>query len=88
MILSTMTNTTDKKSKKKDTVIESKNLENMLSTIGKNDMKSFREYIEENDKTVSKLTTEVTYGYGITPNIYTKDVNNKITQINPSSLTH
>ena len=86
MILSTMTNTTDKKSKKKDTVIESKNLENMLSTIGKNDMKSFREYIEKNDKKVSKLTTEVTYGYGITPNIYTRDVNNKITQINPSSL--
>ena len=86
MILSTMTNTTDKKSKKKDTVIESKNLENMLSTIGKNDMKSFREYIEKNDKKVSKLTTEVTYGYGITPNIYTRNVNNKITQINPSSL--
>ena len=86
MILSTMTNTTDKKSKKKDTIVESKNLENMLSTIGKNDMKSFREYIEKNDKKVSKLTTEVTYGYGITPNIYTKDVNNKVTQINPSSL--
>ena len=86
MILSTMTNTTNKKSKKKDTIIESKNLENMLSTVGKNDMKSFREYIEKNNKKVSSLTTEVTYGYGITPNLYTKDVNNKITQINPSSL--
>ena len=86
MILSTMTNTTKKKSKKKDTIVESKNLENMLSTIGKNDMKSFREYIEKEDKTVSKLTTEVTYGYGITPHIYTRDVNNIITEINPSSL--
>ena len=86
MILSTMTNTTNKKSKKKDTVVESKNLENMLSTIGKNDMKSFKEYIEENNKKVNKLTTEVTYGYGITPNIYTRDINNKITEINPSSL--
>ena len=86
MILSTMTNTTDKKSKKKDTIVESKNLENMLSTIGKNDMKSFKKYIEKENKKVNKLTTEVTYGYGITPNIYTKDINNKITQINPSSL--
>ena len=86
MILSTMTNTTDKKSKNKDVVIESKNLENMLSTIGKNDMKAFKEYIEKEDKKVSKLTTEVTYGYGVTPNIYTRDINNKITQINPSSL--
>ena len=86
MILSTMTNTTNKKSKKKDTVVESKNLENMLSTIGKNDMKSLKEYIEEKNKNVNKLTTEVTYGYGITPNIYTRDINNKITEINPSSL--
>ena len=86
MILSTMTNTTDKKAKKKGAVVESKNLENMLSTIGKNDMKSFKKYIEKEDKKVSKLTTEVTYGYGITPNLYTRDVNNKITQINPSSL--
>ena len=86
MFLSTMTNTTDKKSKKKGAVVESKNLENMLSTIGKNDMKSFKKYIEQEEKKVSKLTTEVTYGYGVTPNIYTKDVNNKVTQINPSSL--
>ena len=86
MFLSTMTNTTDKKSKNKDSVVESKNLENMLSTIGKNDMKSFKKYIEQENETVSKLATEVTYGYGITPNIYTRDINNKITQINPSSL--
>ena len=86
MLLSTMTNTTKKKSKKNDTIIESKNLENMLSTVGKNDMKSFKEYIEDNKEKVDSLTTSVTYGYGITPNIYTRDVNNKIIQINPSSL--
>lgn len=86
MFLSTMTNTTNKKSKNKDSVVESKNLENMLSTIGKNDMKSFKKYIEKENKKVSKLTTEVTYGYGVTPNIYTRDINSKITQINPSSL--
>ena len=86
MLLSTMTNTTDKKAKEKDTVLESKNLENMLSSVGKNDMKSFKKYIEENDKKVKSLTTNVSYGYSVVPNIYTKDVNNKLTQINPSSL--
>ena len=86
ILLSTMSNKKDKKKTKKNTVVESKNLENMFSAIGKNDMTSFKKYIEKEDKKVKSLTTNVSYTYSVTPNIYTKDLNGKITQINPSDL--
>ena len=85
LLLSTVTNKKEKKVKK-NTVTEVKNLEKMFSSIGKNDMKSFKHYIEDNQKEVDKMTTRIRYQYSVVPNIYTTDVNNKVTRINPSDV--
>jgi len=69
-----------------DGITESKNIENMFSSVGKNDMKSFKEYIEANNKIVNTLTKNINMGYSITPYIYTRNINNKIERINPSSV--
>ena len=86
LILSTISPQDEKKKTKKNTVTEVKNLEKMFSSIGKNDMKSFKSYIEKNSDKVGKMTTHIRYEYSVVPNIYTTDVNNKVTKINPSSV--
>lgn len=86
LILSIVTPEKDEKELPKGTIREVKNLEKMFASIGKNDMKSFKSYIEEHDKEVKSMTTNVRYEYSVVPNIYTTDVNKKITKINPSSI--
>ncbi len=86
ILLSTVTNKDSKENKKKNTVVEVKNLEKMFSSIGKNDIKSFKRHIERNQKEVDKMTTNIRYQYSVVPNIYTNDINNNITKINPSEL--
>ena len=49
----------------------------MLTTINqkvdKNDLKSFKEYIEKDNK-LKNYTTDVKYGYNITMNLYKNDL--------------
>ena len=70
----------------KGKITETKNLETMLSSVGKNDIRSFKQYIEKNQKKIDKITTNIDYTYSVTPNIYGKDLNNKIIRMNPSSV--
>ncbi|MBR3210875.1 MAG: ATP-binding cassette domain-containing protein [Bacilli bacterium] len=86
LLLSTVTDKDSKKTKKKNTVVEVKNLEKMFSSIGKNDMKSFKSYLDDHSKEVNDMTTHVRYEYSVAPNIYTEDVNHNITRINPSDI--
>ncbi len=67
-------------------VSETKNIEKMFSSVGKNDMKSFKRYIEDRTSKVSQMTTYVSYQYEVIPNIYTRDVTNKVFRLNPSSV--
>ena len=69
-------------------VLESQNIANIFASIGTNDLKSFKEYMEKNQEEVDKYVKRVDYGYNITPNIYTKDYKNELLKANPSdSLT-
>ena len=86
IILSTITSEDDKKKQKDNTVVEVKNLEKMFASVGKNDMKSFKAYIESHSEEVDEMTTHIRYEYSVVPNIYTVDVNQKITRINPSNV--
>ena len=67
-------------------VSETKNIEKMFSSVGKNDIKTFRAYIEERSSKVKEMTTYVQYKYIVSPNIFTKDVNKKILRVNPSNI--
>ena len=83
ILLSTVTKDDSKSENGKD-VVETKNIEKMFNSVGKNDIKSFKKYIEEHSSKVSEMTTYLSYSYSVAPNIYTKDYSGKIVQVNPS----
>ena len=57
----------------------------MFSQIGKNDLASFKAYLEEHYGEISQAVTTVRYSYGIRPVIYT-DNTEDILQVNPAKL--
>ena len=85
MLLSAVMPEKDEDVKGKEKVLETKNLEKMFSSVGKNDIKSFNYYLKEHIDEVEEMTTHIGYEYSVDPYIYTRDVTNKITRINPSS---
>ena len=74
----------ENKNKEGVDVSEIKNIEKMFSSVGKNDMKSFKNYIEERSSKVSEMVSYVGYQYNIEPNIYTRSITNKIERVNPN----
>ena len=84
MLLSMVTESEEEA--KEGSVKENQTITNMFSKIGTNDLKSFKTYLEQNSNRVNELVSLVQYQYGISPLIYTKNVNNKITQLNPSKM--
>ena len=75
-----------KKESSKDTLKEEQYIKNMLSNVSTNDLKSFKKYLEENDKKVRKDVSNIDYSYSVDPNIYTIDATNKLSKLNPSTL--
>jgi len=69
-----------------DVVRERQHISTMFSEIGKNDLKSFKQYLEKENETVDELTTLIRYQYSVSPLIYGKDSTGKLTQFNPSSM--
>ena len=67
-------------------VKESQNIAEMFSKIGTNDLTTFKKYLEENTEEVDKLVSLVQYKYSVSPLIYSKNAENKITKLNPSEL--
>ncbi len=86
LLLSTVSEEKEEKKQKKGVVTETKNIEKMFASIGKNDMKSFKKHIEDNQDEVDRLTTHIRYSYNVIPHIYTVDINDKLTRVNPSSM--
>lgn len=66
-------------------VAEQPMISQMFSQIGKNDLKSFKAYLEENFDQVKDNVTSVRYSYGIKPRIYSSDPD-KVLQVNPATL--
>ena len=54
--------------------------------IGKNDLASFKKYLEENASQVEALTKDVRYQYNLQPYIYESDTSNGSKSILPSTL--
>lgn len=83
LLLSTVSKDDSKSENGKD-IVETKNIEKMFNSVGKNDIKSFKNYIEKRSSKVNNMTTYVGYSYSVVPNIYTKDYSGKTIQVNPS----
>ena len=57
----------------------------MFSQVGKNDLGSFKTYLEENYEDISHAVSALRYSYSIRPLIYANDPEN-ILQVNPAKL--
>ena len=84
MFLSLSTDNIEKRNDNK--VVEQQVVSKMLGSISTNDLKSFKYYLEDNYKKVESDLSYIQYGYSIEPNIYTIDVTNKLSKVNPSNL--
>ena len=77
----------EEKEKKDRTVVEKQNIADMFATVGKNDLKSFKHYVEENKEEVDKMVSYINYQYSVSPMIYTKDRNtDELMLLNPSDF--
>ena len=64
-------------------------LTNLLKKqIGKNDLASFKAYLDEHASEVAKLTKDIRYQYNLQPYIYASDTSNGIKSILPSNLAN
>jgi len=59
-------------------------LTTMTEKAKTNDLKSFKEYIE-NSKEFKSLTSDIQYSYGVTMNLYNSDTK-RITRVNPTTV--
>lgn len=72
--------------KEDDVVKEQKFISSMMTSIGKNDLGLFKKHLERNKKKVDELVSLIEYDYSIHPLIYTINSEDKLTQLNPSTV--
>ena len=69
-----------------DLVEEQQYISNMFSSIGNNDLKSLKNYLEENKEKVDEMVSNTRYTYSVSPVVYTTDCNDEITKLNPNNM--
>ena len=69
-----------------DKVIEKQYISSMFGNVKSNDLKIFKGYIDKNYDLIKNDISTIKYSYNVEPLIYTRDVTNKITKINPSDM--
>ena len=67
-------------------VKEEQYISKTLSALNTNDLKSFKEYIESNDKKIKDNVSSIEYSYSVEPMIYTIDATDTIQKVNPNNL--
>ena len=65
---------------------EEQYISNVLGTLSKNDLKSFKKYIENNKNEINNDISDLEYRYEVEPNIYAMDATNKVAKLSPQSL--
>ncbi|MCL2159692.1 MAG: ABC transporter ATP-binding protein/permease [Oscillospiraceae bacterium] len=64
-------------------------INSMTASVNRNDLKNFKEFLDSEQETLSRLTNDIKYGYSTTMNIYKSDTSEGgLTdwQVNPSTL--
>ena len=75
---------TDNGDENKGDINVSKQLTSMFSTIGSNDLKSLKEYLESDECPINEYAKDIEYKYDVTPIIYSSDTDN-LRQLNPDT---
>ena len=71
---------------KENTVKEQQNIADLFESLGKNDLRSFKKHLEDNQETVDEMVSLTTYSYAVQPTIYTKNKDNELVLLNPSDF--
>lgn len=69
-----------------DIVKEMQVVSSMFGSVGTNDLKSFKHYLEDQQAKVEQQVSFIQYQYGAGPMVFTRDCNDEITKLNPSQL--
>lgn len=85
-LLSTMSSDEEDENVKENTVQEQPNVRELFGSVGKNDLKSFKEYLEKNKDKVDQMVSLTRYNYSVTPTVYTKNIDNELMAVNPNNL--
>ena len=83
MITGIMENEKDAEQQPDGTISERPFMTSFFAQIGTNDLKSFKTYLEGHYDEVEPDLNALAYGYGITPQIYTRDTAGELLQANP-----
>ena len=67
-------------------LIEKQFVSEMFSSVSKNDLRSFKQYIEKNMSKIEKDVTAIKYNYSVDPVIFTRDYKKDIVQVNPNTM--
>ena len=67
-------------------LIEKQFVSEMFSSVSKNDLRSFKQYIEKNKSKIEKDVTAINYTYSVDPVIYTRDFKKDLVQVNPNAM--
>lgn len=67
-------------------VKEEQYISKTLSALSTNDLKSFKEYINNNSKEINKNVSTIENSYSVNPMIYTIDATNEMAKLNPNNL--
>ena len=86
MLLGAVGNGEETEENKGDKVKEQQNVAELFGTIGRNDLKSFKKHLDSNKNKVDEMVSLTRYSYAVSPNIYTRDVNDEILLLNPSDF--
>lgn len=67
-------------------VKEEQYMQTMFSTIGKNDLKTFKQYLEEEQDKIGDMVSLLRYQYSVSPMVFTTNSDEEIVQLNPSTI--
>lgn len=61
-------------------------MESMSAQMSKNDLKSFKEYLDSGNTEIEQYSNEIQYGYDLDLNIYKSDTSDGIIKVSPESI--
>ena len=67
-------------------VKEEQYMQTMFSTIGKNDLKTFKRHLEEEQDKIGDMVSLLRYQYAVSPMVFTTNSDEEIVQLNPSTI--
>ena len=87
MITSFMAAEAEVEEKRTDsTLYEQQIMTDMLASIGSNDLVAFKKHVDDNIETVGEWLNAYEYGYGISPTIYSTDLEYGPLRVSPGSI--